>query len=157
IPDGGPLSSVGRKRGCAMERTTGPSYMEKILKESAEHQWRHFFYGSVKETTDLMIRKIEEKYPGTAVAGVYNPPFRPLSEEEDQKVTRIINESGADFVWIGLGAPKQEIWMYEHPAFIIYDDILTAGYLIAVVNNQNSVLTHYFPLMTAFQINFVFV
>ncbi len=114
IPDGGPLSSVGRKRGCAMERTTGPSYMEEILKESAEHQWRHFFYGSVKETTDLMIRKIEEKYPGTAVAGVCNPPFRPLSEEEDREVTRIINESGADFVWIGLGAPKQEIWMYEH-------------------------------------------
>ncbi len=114
IPDGGPLSSIGRKRGYEMERTTGPSYLEEILKESGEHHWRHFFYGSTKETTDLMIRKIEEKYPGAAVAGVYNPPFRPLTEEEDKEVINMINAAEADFVWIGLGAPKQEFWMYAH-------------------------------------------
>ena len=46
--------------------------------------------------------------------GYESPPFRNLTTEEDAEVIRRINESGADLVWIGLGAPKQEIWMNEH-------------------------------------------
>ncbi len=115
IPDGGPLSSVGRKRGYEnMERTTGPSYMEAILKLSSQYGWNHFFYGSTSETTDRMIEKMRMIYPGLRIAGVYNPPFRPLTEEEDKEVIDMINDSEPDFVWVGLGAPKQEIWMADH-------------------------------------------
>ena len=46
--------------------------------------------------------------------GSYSPPFRPLTEEEDAEVVRMINESGADIVWVGLSTPKQERWMREH-------------------------------------------
>ena len=45
---------------------------------------------------------------------MYSPPFRKLTEEEDGKIIEKINECNPDFVWIGLGAPKQEIWMSEH-------------------------------------------
>ena len=45
---------------------------------------------------------------------MYSPPFRPLTKEEDDEVIQMINEADCDFVWIGLGAPKQEIWMAEH-------------------------------------------
>lgn len=45
---------------------------------------------------------------------MYSPPFRSLTEEENNGITRCINEADADFVWVGLGAPKQEIWMAEH-------------------------------------------
>ena len=45
---------------------------------------------------------------------MYNPPFRPLTKEEDENIIRMINETNADFVWIGLGAPKQERWMADH-------------------------------------------
>lgn len=41
-------------------------------------------------------------------------PFRPLSDEEDAAVIQVINESNADIIWVGLGAPKQEKWMHEH-------------------------------------------
>jgi N-acetylglucosaminyldiphosphoundecaprenol N-acetyl-beta-D-mannosaminyltransferase len=45
---------------------------------------------------------------------MYSPPFRPLSEEEDAAVVKRINEIQPDFIWVGLGAPKQEKWMANH-------------------------------------------
>ena len=44
----------------------------------------------------------------------YCPQFRNLTEEEDRKICEIINDSGADIVWVGLSTPKQEYWMGEH-------------------------------------------
>lgn len=115
IPDGGPLSSVGRKRGYSdMDRTTGPSLMGEIFKISAEKGYRHYFYGSTEETLKLLEEKLQAKYPGIQIAGMYSPPFRPLTEEEDKNIIENINKTKPDFVWIGLGAPKQEKWMAEH-------------------------------------------
>ncbi len=115
IPDGGPLSTVGRKRGYkSMARTTGPSLMGEIFKISKEKGYKHFFYGSKQETLDLLNQKLKENYPGIQIAGMYSPPFRKLTAKEDEEVVKMINEATADFVWIGLGAPKQEIWMAEH-------------------------------------------
>ena len=115
IPDGGPLSSVGRKRGFSeMERTTGPDYLKAVLKISAEEGYRHYFYGSTEETLIKLQKHLDETYPGVQVAGMFSPPFRTLSDEEDREIIRMINEAGADFVWVGLGAPKQEKWMASH-------------------------------------------
>lgn len=115
IPDGGPLSTVGRRRGAKdMRRTTGPSYMEEILKISAQHGWKHYFYGSKQETLDKLKAKLELLYPGLRIVGMYSPPFRLMTEDEDREIVNIINESSPDFLWVGLGAPKQERWMAEH-------------------------------------------
>ena len=43
-----------------------------------------------------------------------SPPFRPLTVEEDEQIIKEINEANPDFIWVGLGAPKQEIWMAAH-------------------------------------------
>lgn len=87
IPDGGPLSSVGRKRGYSdMDRTTGPSMMGEIFKISAEKGYRHYFYGSTEETLKLLEEKLQANYPGIQIAGMYSPPFRPLTEEEDKNI-----------------------------------------------------------------------
>lgn len=115
IPDGGPLSTVGRKRGYKnMERTTGPSLMGEIFEITAEKGYRHFFYGSKQETLDLLGQKLNENYPGIQISGMYSPPFRPLTEEEDVAAIKMINDAKPDFVWVGLGAPKQEKWMAAH-------------------------------------------
>lgn len=114
IPDGGPLSTVGRKRGFSeMSRTTGPDYMKEVFKISKENGFRHFFYGSSQETIDKLRNKLISEYD-LDIGGMYSPPFRPLTEEEDKEVVQMINDADCDFVWIGLGAPKQEIWMAEH-------------------------------------------
>lgn len=115
IPDGGPLSTVGRKRGFKnMQRTTGPSYMEEIFKINAENGCRHYFYGSTEETLEKLHHELIDKYPGLQIAGMFSPPFRPLTEEEDAAIVERINETKPDFVWVGLGAPRQEEWMAAH-------------------------------------------
>ena len=115
IPDGGPLSSVGRKRGYKkMERTTGPSLMGEIFQISTEKGYRHYFYGSTEKTLKLLEENLNKKYPEIQIAGMYSPPFRPMTEEEDREIVKKINETNPDFVWIGLGAPKQERWMAVH-------------------------------------------
>ena len=112
IPDGGPLSTIGRFRGALhMERTTGPSFLEETLKAGC---YRHFFYGSTDDTLKKISDNIKALYPETQIAGLYSPPFRNLSYDEDIKITEMINKSKPDFVWVGLGAPKQEKWMASH-------------------------------------------
>jgi N-acetylglucosaminyldiphosphoundecaprenol N-acetyl-beta-D-mannosaminyltransferase len=74
----------------------------------------HYFYGSKEETLLKLENSLHEKYPGIDIRGLYSPPFRALTKEEDEDDIRRINNSGADIVWIGLGAPKQEKWMAAH-------------------------------------------
>ena len=115
IPDGGPLSSVGQKRGFKnMKRTTGPSLMGEIFKISAAEGYRHYFYGSIDETLEKLYSVLTESYPGIQIAGMYSPPFRPMTADEDKEIVDRINETKPDFVWVGLGAPKQEKWMAAH-------------------------------------------
>lgn len=115
IPDGGPLSTVGHRRGYKnMTRTTGPNLMEEIFSISVKNGYRHYFYGSKEETLELLEKKLKKKYLGIQIVGMYSPPFRPLTEEEDKAAVDRINEAKPDFVWIGLGAPKQEKWMAAH-------------------------------------------
>lgn len=115
IPDGGPLSTVGRKRGYkGMSRTAGPSYMNEIFKISSKNGYRHYFYGSTQETLDKLKSNLEGNYPGIQIVGMYSPPFREMTEEEDEEIVEKINAAHPDFLWVGLGAPKQEKWMAAH-------------------------------------------
>ena len=115
IPDGGPLSSVGRKRGFPeMKRTTGPDLLDEILKISVKNNYKHYFYGSTDETLYKLKSVIKDKYGDVNVVGMFSPPFRKLTEEEDKEIIDKINNTKPDFVWVGLGAPKQENWMYDH-------------------------------------------
>lgn len=115
IPDGGPLSVVGRKRGCTdMKRTTGPDLMGEVFQISEVHGYRHYFYGATEKTLQILCQSLEKQYPGIQIAGTYSPPFRQTTMREDEEIIKRINRAKPDFIWVGLGAPKQEIWMSEH-------------------------------------------
>ena len=115
LPDGGPLSQYSREKGFkGAQRVTGPDLMKEILAMSAEKGWRNYFYGSTQETLDMLRKKIEERYPGAPIAGMMSPPFRDLTPQEDAEIVKQINATNPDFVWVGLGAPKQERWMAAH-------------------------------------------
>ena len=115
LPDGQPLSIVSRRRGYAeAKRVPGPDLMPAILDLSQEKGYSHFFYGSTENTLTHLKSQVLSRYPKLNIAGMYAPPFRDLTREEDEEIVRKINESGADFVWVALGAPKQEKWMYDH-------------------------------------------
>lgn len=115
IPDGAPLSAAGRNRGHEnMQRTTGPGYMGEIFAVSPQRGYRHYFYGGTEDTLAALKSRLEERYPRLQIAGMYSPPFRSLTEQEDGEDIERINAADADFVWVGLGAPKQERWMAAH-------------------------------------------
>ena len=88
--------------------------MKQILAVSAEKGWRHYFYGSTPETLQLLRKKVEERYPGVVISGMMSPPFREMTPQEDAQAVAEINATKPDFVWVGLGAPKQERWMAAH-------------------------------------------
>ena len=115
LPDGAPLSKYSRSVGfLEAQRVTGPDLMVELFRISGQKGYRHFFYGSTQQTLDDMRAALERDYPDMVIAGMYAPPFRPLTEEEDQEVIKQINNASPDFIWVGLGAPKQEEWMYDH-------------------------------------------
>ena len=115
LPDGKPLSIVQRHRGYQnAERVPGPDLMPEIFALSEKKGYRHYFYGSKQSTLDALKEKLLEKYPKLNIVGMYSPPFRPLTEEEDNEAVERINAAKPHFIWVGLGAPKQEFWMAEH-------------------------------------------
>lgn len=115
LPDGKPLSIVCRHRGFKeAARVPGPDLMPRIFALSEKRGYRHYFYGSSPETLKKLREMLQKTYPDMVIAGMESPPYRPLSREEDEAAVERINESRPDFIWVGLGAPKQEIWMAKH-------------------------------------------
>ncbi len=115
LPDGSPLAFVQRLRGYKeAEQVSGPDLMPALWKATENTEVSHYFYGSSEETIAALRKNLKEKYPNLKIAGMEAPPFRPLTKEEDEEAVRRINESGASILWVGLGAPKQEEWMYAH-------------------------------------------
>lgn len=114
-PDGAPVAAlISILRGASQERINGPDLMLKVCREAELKGVSVYFYGGSEVSLNLLLNVFERSFPKLAVAGYYSPPFRPLSEEEDAKVVDSINKSGAGLVWVGLGCPKQEIWMSAH-------------------------------------------
>lgn len=115
FPDGAPIArQLRRMEYTDAKRVAGPDFMDAMFRSTMDGHVTHYFYGSSPETIRRLEQILPEKYPGIVIRGLYSPPYRPLTAEEDAEAVRQINESGADLVWVGLGAPKQERWMAEH-------------------------------------------
>ncbi len=113
LPDGMPLAWWVRGAGHPeADRVCGPEFMPHIFGTLKNR--RHFFYGATEATLAKLISAISRQYPDAIIAGSHSPPFRPMTREEDAVVMRLINESNADIVWVGLSTPKQERWMAAH-------------------------------------------
>lgn len=97
-----------------MSRIFGPTFFEKTLEWGQKDGLKHFFFGSSQDTLDKLKNVIPNRFPNTRVVGMVSPPFRILSPEENEHYLQMMNESKADIIWVALGAPKQERWMYEN-------------------------------------------
>jgi N-acetylglucosaminyldiphosphoundecaprenol N-acetyl-beta-D-mannosaminyltransferase len=115
VPDGMPLVWTLRLLGFQQERRVyGPDLMWALCERGIDAGYSHFLYGGSDDVLPRLEHKLVRRFPGIKIAGSHSPPFRPLSQQEDEDVVRMINSSGADILWVGLGAPKQEIWMANH-------------------------------------------
>ncbi len=111
LPDGKPLSVVGKKRGkSSMGRVTGPDFLEEVLKRTENTEVKHYFYGTTQENLDSFISAVKKSYPNLKIAGAEPSVFRSLTVKEEDELLERISESEADFVWIALGAPRQEFF-----------------------------------------------
>ena len=93
-------------------RVYGPEVMETFCRETGP-RYRHFFYGGAAGVAESLATTLRERFH-IVVAGIWSPPFRDLTEEEDEALVDRVNDSAPDVMWVGLGTPKQERWMHEH-------------------------------------------
>ena len=113
VPDGQPLvwalRALGHRRA---SRVYGPDLMARYIERSVRTGTRHYLYGGRNQGALVqLVGELRRRYPGIRIVGGYSPPFRELSENEEQWVVDDINRSKADVVWVGTGQPKQEKWM----------------------------------------------
>lgn len=127
-PDGMPLVWLNRLQGQRhVERVYGPDLMLALCEHSLTRGYRHYFYGGAEGVPERLRARLQARYPGLQVVGTCSPPFRPLAPAEDAEMVAAINASGADIVWVGLGAPRQEYWMAEHVGRIAAPVLLGVG------------------------------
>jgi N-acetylglucosaminyldiphosphoundecaprenol N-acetyl-beta-D-mannosaminyltransferase len=120
VPDGVPLVWAMRSLGAGgQDRVRGPSLMRQVVDQGRRVGAKHYLIGGAPAALAALQQTLKENYPGCEIVGAESPPFRPLeaimAEEWAEQAARI-NASGAHFVWVGLGAPKQERWMWQQRA-----------------------------------------
>ena len=113
-PDGMPLVWLGRRAGLPVERVCGPDFLPALVERGVPEGRTHFFFGGAPGVADALAARLAARFPGIQVAGTLSPPFRTLSAEEDEAVVEQINAAAPDYVWVGLGAPKQDLWVADH-------------------------------------------
>ncbi len=96
------------------ERVCGPELMLRCLDEGRKQGWKHFFLGGKEIVLNDLVSTMTTRFPGVEIIGTHSPPFRTLSTEEDDQLVELINQLKPDFLWVGLGAPKQEKWIAAH-------------------------------------------
>ena len=113
--DGMPITWSLRKLGYpTQQRINGPDLMWKYCEVAEKTGQKIYFYGSTDETLNMLKAKLVASFPALQIAEMYSPPFRELTEVEDTEIVKRLNDSGANVIFIGLGCPRQELWMHQH-------------------------------------------
>lgn len=114
-PDGMPLVWLGKWMGSrTMARTYGPDLMLTVCQLSEKKGYKHYFYGATDETCRLLEDGLKRRFPKLNIAGRFSPPQRAAFTLESREVIEEINSRDPDILWVGLGSPKQDYWMFAH-------------------------------------------
>ncbi len=113
-PDGMPLVWWLRRAGFRNQaRIEGPELMLRLCELAAREGISVFLYGGSESSLHLLQERMLVRFPELRIVGAISPPFRTLTPEEDAQISENINRSGAGLVFVGLGCPKQEAWMWR--------------------------------------------
>jgi N-acetylglucosaminyldiphosphoundecaprenol N-acetyl-beta-D-mannosaminyltransferase len=96
-----------------VQRAPGADIMMEFFVRANQRGYSSYFYGETEATLQALQARLRRQFPGHRIAGAFSPPFRKLSPEEDEAVIERINAARPDVLWVGLGMPKQEHWIYE--------------------------------------------
>ena len=113
--DGISIYHVGKYLyGLDLDRIAGPDFLSLIFESERGRKLRHYFYGSTPDVLEKLVASLTKQYPGCNIVGAVSPPFRKLTNQEQNAELEAIRDADAQIVWVGLGAPKQELWMHEN-------------------------------------------
>jgi N-acetylglucosaminyldiphosphoundecaprenol N-acetyl-beta-D-mannosaminyltransferase len=114
-PDGVPLvwslKALGEK---SASRVYGPDATVAMLAAAEQGGVPVGFYGSSPQVIEALVGVVGRRHPALPIVFAESPPFRVLTPEEDADVVERITASGAHILFVGLGCPKQEIWVMNH-------------------------------------------
>jgi len=96
------------------DRFAAPDTILKLAEHSKETGYTFYLYGGDAEVVVKMKAYLEERFPHIRIVGYRSPPFRPLTQEEDDTICKEINNLQPDIISVGLGTPKQDYWIEEH-------------------------------------------
>lgn len=114
-PDGMPLVWMMRLKGAPRQaRVYGPALMLRLLESAAREDIPVGFLGGEPGVLAALVERMQRYYEGLKVAFALSPPFTEIGPEEDEDLVERINRSGVRILFVGLGCPKQEIWMAGH-------------------------------------------
>jgi len=118
VADGRPIYWAQKLLGAKhASQVRGQDLMEKLCSISGERSLRIGLYGGAASAVlDSVVEKLKTTHPGIKLVYTYSPPFRCLTEQENSGVINDINDAGVDVLFVGIGCPKQEVWMAEHKA-----------------------------------------
>jgi N-acetylglucosaminyldiphosphoundecaprenol N-acetyl-beta-D-mannosaminyltransferase len=113
VPDGMPLVWAANLLGEHLpDRVYGPELMLRYNQRCVERGHRVWLYGGRDQGSLVQLAlRMRRHHPGIKIVGGYSPPFRSLSEEEEDSIVEQINRDRPDVLWVGIGVPKQEKWM----------------------------------------------
>ncbi|MDQ6990331.1 MAG: WecB/TagA/CpsF family glycosyltransferase [Mariprofundaceae bacterium] len=117
--DGMPLVWELRRKGFKdADRVSGPDLMIALCQRANDERIPIYFYGGLPSIVETMKVKLTEHFPDLIIAGIESPPMLSDQPEIDQVVVERIKASGAEIVFVGLGCPKQELWMHAYSPHI---------------------------------------
>jgi N-acetylglucosaminyldiphosphoundecaprenol N-acetyl-beta-D-mannosaminyltransferase len=115
VPDGIGLVRVAQLKGAPLRtRVTGTDLMKAFFSHTRDMGLSHYFMGDTEDTLSHLEKNLRRNYAGLEIAGTCSPPFRALTPAENDILIDRINDANADVLWVGLGLPKQERWIFEH-------------------------------------------
>jgi N-acetylglucosaminyldiphosphoundecaprenol N-acetyl-beta-D-mannosaminyltransferase len=119
LPDGAPVAWMQQRQGAkGQPRIDGPSLMARLLEAAERDTLPIYLLGGAPAALATLEKELATRFPQLTIAGSYSPPYREPTPEENQRIVADINDSGAGLVFVGLGCPKQELWITRHTAAV---------------------------------------
>lgn len=114
-PDGMPTVWVGHLQGhYEMDRVAGPELMLEVLSRPEFAYCTHYLYGGKVGVAEELQQILEQRFPGVRIVETYTPPFHDLTPEEEPHFLNHIRACKPDILWVGIGAPRQELFMRRY-------------------------------------------
>ncbi len=137
LPDGKWTARwAARRAACASKQVRGADLLIEFCELSNRKGYKNFFYGDTDEVLGLLTHALRKRFPALNIAGTYSPPFRAATAEEDTEIIDTINQTRPDVLWVGLGLPKQEQWIFQHRDKLNVPVLVAVGAAFKIVSGK---------------------